>query len=87
LSNLGQQLEEARAEVARLERLALVASCAELGHPMKFVGCRNCGCDRADCWGCSIPVHSCACGDSDYGDNAEARKIIADCAAERAAVT
>ncbi len=61
------RLEDARAEVARLERAAAAATCAEVGHDWKFIGGKNAGCCR-DC-GCSVDVHVCAkCGDCDYGD-------------------
>jgi hypothetical protein len=51
--------------------------CAILGHKWVHVGGANCGCDDG---GCSVPVHKCdACGDYDYGDNAEAREIRALC--------
>lgn len=68
-----------------LERLAAEAvmlaggdhPCAILDHRWKFVGGRNCGCPDG---GCSIPVHECeSCGDCDYGENAEADAIIAEC--------
>lgn len=77
-----QQLDDARAEVARLERAADAASCAEAGHDMKFAGGANAGC--SDFCACSVPVHICKrCGDSDYGDNAEAKEIIRACAERR----
>ena len=51
--------------------------CRLLGHRWEFAGGTNAGCDR-DC-GCSAPVYSCACGDCDYGDNAEADAIRVAC--------
>lgn len=57
--------------------------CHILGHRWVFRGGMNCGCEpRGDC---SLPVHECeACGDCDYGDNAEAAeiKLECECAAE-----
>lgn len=81
-------LEDAKAEVARLERAVAAAPCAEVGHRWKFVGGKNAGCGEND-WehgcNCSVPVYECeACGDCDYGDNDEAREIIAKCKARRA---
>jgi hypothetical protein len=58
--------------------------CAVLGHRWVFIGCGGCGCE--DRHGCSIPVHECACGDCDYGDNAEADEIRARCEARRDAM-
>lgn len=77
---ISEQLENARAEVERLERLALTMSCAERGHPREFVGGRNCGCKDGNC---SVPVNSCQCGDSDYGYNEEAVEIIRRCREDR----
>jgi hypothetical protein len=51
--------------------------CSVLGHKWKHIGGRNCGCRNGHC---SFPVHECeACGDCDYGDNAEAREIKLEC--------
>lgn len=51
----------------------------EGGHDMKHIGGCNAGCHKDCC--CSVPVHTCSrCGDSDYGDNAEADQVRADCA-------
>jgi hypothetical protein len=52
--------------------------CASLGHIWEFSGGANCGCNGGSC---SVPVHECAaCGDCDYGDNAEADQCRAECA-------
>ena len=52
--------------------------CAVLGHKWGFSGGANCGCPVGG--SCSIPVHECeACGDCDYGDNAAAREVRANC--------
>lgn len=81
---LADQLEAARAEVARLERIAATATCREVGCDMQHYGGRNCGCDGGCC---SVPVYVCTrCGDSDYGDNAEATARIAECDAREAAL-
>lgn len=76
--SLADQLEAARAEVARLERLARTASCAELGHDLALVGGRNCGCFDGSY--CSVPVHECRrCGGCDYGESDEATAAIENC--------
>jgi hypothetical protein len=74
-------LEKARAEVARLERAASQATCAELGrHTWALMGGRNCGCvdDEGRAAGnCSVPVYHCSvCGDC---DNPEAKMILDQC--------
>lgn len=75
---LGDRLEAARAEVARLERQIAASTCAEVGHRWKSLGGANAGCCD-DCH-CSVPVHECeVCGDCDYGDNAEAAEIKRTC--------
>lgn len=57
--------------------------CAALGHRWEFIGGKNAGCELgSDCW-CSVPVHECACGDCDYGDNVEADEIRVRCAEDR----
>lgn len=78
MPKLAEQLEAAKAEVQRLERIAAAATCAELGHDWQSVGGCNCGChDEADC---SVPVHQCTrCQDYDYGQNDEAGRIRAEC--------
>jgi hypothetical protein len=78
--NIANKLDEARAEVARLEREAAQATCRELGrHDMQSIGGRNCGCHEDAC--CSVPVNVCTrCGACDYGDNDEAREIKRRCA-------
>lgn len=77
MSALAEQLENARAEVARLERIAATATCREMGCDMQHSGGMNCGCDEGSC---SVPVYVCTrCGDSDYGDNQEALDKRATC--------
>lgn len=77
--SLTDQLEAAQAEVERIKREIAHAPCAEVGHRWRHIGGRNAGCDYPDC-GCSVPVHKCeVCGDCDYGDNADAEKVLAEC--------
>lgn len=77
IAPLAAQLANARAEVIRLERLALVASCAEAGHRWVLIGGTNCGCEDGCC---SMPVNECkVCRDCDYGDNPEASSIRVAC--------
>ncbi len=55
--------------------------CAVLGHDWVFVGGSACPCANG---GCSLPVHECrSCGDCDYGDNDEAKEILAKCDQEK----
>lgn len=78
MPELSEKLEAARAEVARLERIAATATCREIGCDMQSVGGANCGCEFYDgedaCQGqCSVPVLKCTrCGDCDYGENEDA---------------
>lgn len=78
--DLAKQLDDARNEVARLERIAGAATCREMGrHDWKFLGGMNAGCGP-DC-GCSVDVHICTrCGDCDYGDTPAADEIRRQCA-------
>lgn len=77
--DLATRLEDAKAEVARLERAVAAATCAEVGHDWKFIGGTNAGCSR-DC-SCSVAVHTCTkCGDCDYGDTDAARETRKWCA-------
>lgn len=80
-NDLAKRLDEARAEVERLERLAGGATCREMGrHDWKSIGGCNAGCDEL--CSCSVPVHQCKrCGDCDYGENAWAEQTRADCLA------
>jgi hypothetical protein len=76
-----EQLAEAEAHVARLKRLIAAKSC-ESGHEWRFVGGKNAGCSD-DCR-CSAPVYECVnCGECDYGENDEAREVIAECDRDR----
>ncbi|WP_439357963.1 hypothetical protein [Bradyrhizobium sp. DASA03007] len=75
--NLADQIEAAKAEVARLEMIAATATCRELGCDMQSVGgfCASCDGERGLC-SCSVPVHKCTrCGDCDYGENDEADEV------------
>lgn len=83
---LSEQLADAEAELARVKRAIAAAPCAEVGHRWKFAGGKHAGCVGEDhrefSCNCSLPVYECeACGDCDYGDNDEAREIIAKCEA------
>ncbi len=80
--------------MSELDRLIAEASvlaggdhpCAVLGHKWESIGGRNACCndDPNNC-GCSVPVNECSsCGDCDYGDNEDADRVRAECAAERA---
>ena len=56
----------------------------EAGHDWQSIGGCSAGCDRGDWCCCSVPVNECSqCGDCDYGENEEADRVRADCAAER----
>lgn len=83
MGDLAQQIDEARAALERLQRQAKGATCAEMGeHDMKHVGGCNAACGEDCC--CSVPVHKCTrCGDSDYGENDEAREVRETCAERR----
>lgn len=75
---LREELDAARAEVARLELLAAQATCAEIGHRFKCIGGANAGCGTF--CSCSIPVHECeVCGESDYGNNPLANEVREEC--------
>jgi hypothetical protein len=84
VTGLSEQLENAKAEVERLERLAGAATCREMGrHDWQSLGGANAGCGQF-CT-CSVPVLQCTrCSDCDYGDNAEAEETRRKCA-ERSA--
>lgn len=80
----------AKSDTTILDRLIAEASvlaggvhpCNVLGHKWVFHGGRNCGCGEGNC---SVPVHQReGCGDFDYGENDEAREIIAACEREYA---
>lgn len=78
MSDLQKKLEEAKAEVARLEAEIRKKPCHKVGHVWKHIGGANAGCCN-DCV-CSVPVYTCEkCGDSDYGNNSEAEEIRKDC--------
>jgi hypothetical protein len=50
----------------------------EQGHDWQSIGGCNASCEE-NCQ-CSVPVNVCSrCGDCDYGDNAEADRVRADC--------
>jgi len=74
-----ERLEQARAEVARIEREIATGPCRTHGHDWQSIGGCNAGC-HAEC-GCSVPVNTCAkCGDCDYGKNDDAVETRRECA-------
>jgi len=83
MNGIAKKLEDAKAEVARLERIAGSATCREMGcHDWQSIGGTNASCGDLgkDC-SCSVPVLQCRrCGDCDYGDNAEAEETRRKCA-------
>jgi len=77
--SLSERLEEAKANLARLEREAASATCIDLGHDWQSLGGCNCGCHETA--QCSVPVYICRrCKDCDYGTNQEAIEIRQRCA-------
>lgn len=75
---LQEQLDQAKAEVLRIEREIATGPCREFGHTWVSLGGANCGCHKDAC--CSVPVNQCTkCGDCDYGDNPEANEKRATC--------
>lgn len=83
MGNLALQIDEARANLERLEREAASATCTALGrHDWQSTGGCNAACDP-DC-SCSVPVNKCTrCGDCDYGENADAVLVRSECAERR----
>lgn len=81
--DLARQIDDARANLERLERQASAATCTELGrHDWQSIGGCNAGCEK-DC-ACSVPVHRCSrCKDVDYGENVEADAVRRECAERR----
>lgn len=78
MTGLVDRLNDARAEVSRLERQMAAATCAEVGHRWVSIGGCNAGCEPNCC--CSVPVHECSvCKDCDYGENEEAKIIRKRC--------
>lgn len=96
MAKLTEEINAARVNLARLERIAATATCRELGCDMQSTGGANCGCEFevqhhgetiivSGC--CSVPVNKCSrCGDCDYGDNADATETRRSCE-ERAALS
>ena len=77
MDTLADQIEAKRSELRALETQAAL-SCKDGRHDWQFYGGKNAGCDHD--YACSVPVHRCAsCGDYDYGDNAEAQRIVGHC--------
>lgn len=79
---IADKIDRLEAEIAGLRQQAAHATCAEIGrHDLVCVGGANCGCKDGSC---SVPVFTCArCGDSDYGENSEARDIRKRCTLDR----
>ena len=76
---LAAELAEARANVARLERAALTARCAEIGHDMHSIGGVNCE-TAGGCGDCSVAVNECRrCGACDYGVGDEQLRDVERC--------
>lgn len=60
----------------------LFLNCQDGKHDWRSRGGANAGCSKDCC--CSVPVHECGgCGDCDYGDNDDAREVIAECWARK----
>lgn len=79
MSDVFDRLEQAKAEVARVEREIAQGPCRTHGHDFQSIGGCNAGCHE-DC-SCSIPVNTCTkCGDCDYGQNADAIETRRGCA-------
>lgn len=80
MADLIKELEETEAKAALIRNLIRDGDCAQYGHTWTDVGGCNAGCGPF--CSCSVPVHKCSkCGDMDYGDNREAREILAECLA------
>lgn len=80
MTDLAADLAEAEALVARLKQQIATGTCAEAGHDWQHIGGCNAGCEKGRDCGCSVPVNVCRkCGDSDYGDNAEAAQTRDEC--------
>lgn len=74
------EFEAAKARVDQLARQIAAGPCKAVGHDWQSTGGCNAGCGP-DCF-CSVPVNVCAkCGDCDYGENEDADKERARCAA------
>jgi hypothetical protein len=84
MPELAEKIADAKAELARLERLAASATCRDLGHDWQSLGGCNAGCDLGDDCYCSVPVNECSrCKDCDYGDNANADEVRRECRLSR----
>lgn len=78
--DLNRKLEEAKAEVERLQRQITAAPCSEVGHRWRLLGGASVSCcDDCEC-NLSVPVHECSvCGDCDYGENEWKEKAFSEC--------
>lgn len=78
MTNILKKIEDARNELARLEKELATKSCREVGHQWIRIGGMS-ACCYEDC-SCSVPVHECeVCKDCDYGVNQEADDLRKAC--------
>lgn len=71
MDDVFDRLEQAKAEVARVEREIATGPCRTHGHDWQSIGGCNAGCHET--CACSVPVNTCTkCGDCDYGENDDA---------------
>ena len=77
MPDLVTELEQTEAKAAHIRRQIRDGDCAQYGHTWTDVGGCNAGCGSF--CACSVPVHKCSrCGDMDYGNNPEAKDIVAE---------
>lgn len=78
MADLIKKLEETEAKAAFLRKQIRDGVCSQYGHEWTDVGGCSAGCDQ-QCQ-CSVPVRQCSkCGDMDYGQNRDAKDIVAKC--------
>lgn len=81
MDTLADEIAATERKLTELKSRAAL-SCKDNRHDWRFIGGRNAGC--CDSCACSVPVHRCAsCGDYDYGENAEAKRIVGQCLIDR----
>jgi hypothetical protein len=79
MDTLQEQIDAAEQKLLQLKRQQETEDCRKVGCHFVFMGGKNACCEIDGC-GCSVPVYGCPkCGDSDYGDNAEACEIREQC--------
>ncbi len=78
VADLYSELEQVEAKAALIRAQIRDGDCKNYGHDWSDTGGANAACDE---WcSCSIPVRRCKkCGDLDYGDNDDAKQIVANC--------